>query len=59
MDMMHQVVITRTQDGGFRVLEMNAGGTQREHDLKPGISADMAARYLREVLNDLVAVPKQ
>jgi hypothetical protein len=56
---MNQVVITRTQDGGFRILEMNTEGTQREHDLKPDISADMAARYLRKVLDDLVLVKKQ
>lgn len=56
----HQVVITRDPAGGFKVSEMglNAQGngeTFREHTLQPEISADMAARYLANVLRGLVA----
>jgi hypothetical protein len=53
--MTHQIVITRRTDGGFRVLEMGQGETQREHEL-PQISAEMTTRYLVNLLNDLVAV---
>jgi hypothetical protein len=55
---MNQIVITRTQDGGFRVLEMSLTATEREHDIKPEISADMAAKYLADLMRNLVAVPK-
>lgn len=54
--MTHQIVITRRQDGGFRVLEMGLGETQREHEIQPEISAEMAARYLGNLLTELVAV---
>jgi hypothetical protein len=55
---MSQIVITRLQDGGFRVIEMGMGETQREHDIKPEISADMAAKYIADLMRNLVAVPK-
>lgn len=55
-----QIVITRSQDGGFRIIEMglNAAGqgeTLRGHDLRPEISADMVAKYLADLLKGLVA----
>lgn len=59
--MTHQIVITRAQDGGLRVIEQGLGEsgfgeTLREHDLQPAISAEMAGRYIAQRLADLVAV---
>lgn len=61
MNALHQVVITRTQTGGFKVAEMGLndagqGETLRTHDIQPEISAEMAAKYLAEVLRGLVVV---
>jgi hypothetical protein len=56
-----QLVISRTPDGGFKVNEMGLneagqGETLRTHALDQTISAEMATRYLVNLLNDLVAV---
>jgi hypothetical protein len=58
--MTRQVVITRREDGGFRVIEMGLGTsgmgeTLREHVLQPEINAEMATRYLVRVLEGLIA----
>lgn len=64
MSTLNQVVIVRTQDGGFRILEQGLGEsghgeTLREHDLHPEISVDMAGKYLVKILNELVAVVRK
>jgi hypothetical protein len=56
--MTHQIVITRRTDGGFRVLEMGQGETQREHEL-PQISAEMTTQYLVRLLTELKPVGAQ
>lgn len=56
-----QLVITRLPAGGFKITEQGLneqgqGETLRMHELQPEISAEMATRYLANVMRELVVV---